>query len=183
MKPLLLKSSLLMILAAMPFSVWGYDFEDFHGIVFSPGVVFGQFESSESSTGGPDSLSLSFAKPFTPYFSLRADYANGVSGDDKAMKEEAGKLDVDYIWSAFGKFNYGSEWSQFYALLGYSYAGFQTDLDAESPYLYSTGSPSFGVGASMKIQQDTMMALEYISYVSGGDVDFSAFGVRFEQMF
>ena len=180
-----MKRFIVMALAVMPLTLWGYPLDDFHGIVFSPGVVFGQFESSDSSTGGLDSLSLSFAKPFTPYMSLRVDYANGVSGDGKAMKEENGKLDVDYIWSAFTKFNYGSEWSQFYGLLGYSYAGFQTDADPESEdaYLYSDSSPSWRVGTSMKVYDETMLSLEYISYISGGDVDFSAFGVRFELEF
>ena len=166
---------------AMASDLWGPN-----GLIFSPGVIFGQFESQDSSTATPNSLSLSFAKPFTHWFSLRLDYTNGVSGGESSFEGEDFKAEVDRIWSGFAKFNYGSEWSQYYLLAGVSQADFFAGQKNEPTYEYTQISPSFGVGASMKIEKKTMMALEYVSYMTGGmggDVNFSAFGVRFEQAF
>ncbi len=180
-----MKLPVLLALAVLSFPVLANERDedkDF-GLVFGPGIVFGSFESSDSSSAAPNSAVLTLEKPVNKNFTWRADYTFGIDGDDTTFSGLNYNVEVDRIFSGFMKLHFGSEWSQYYALIGFSKGEFSAHADYLPTYRYSDMSVSWGAGVGMKIDHKTMLSFEYVSYLAGGDVNFSGFGLRFMQEF
>ncbi|MAQ99988.1 MAG: hypothetical protein CMI00_05550 [Oceanospirillaceae bacterium] len=174
----------LLALAVLSFPALASDRDDKgFGLIFGPGIMFGSFSSPDSDSAAPNSVSLSLEKPVNKNFAWRADYAFGIDGDDTEFEGLTYNVEVDRIFSGFMKLHFGSEWSQYYALVGFSKGEFSAHADFLPAYRYSDMSLSWGAGVGMKVDHKTLMSLEYISYMAGGDVDFAGFGLRFTQEF
>ena len=180
-----MKLPVLLAFAVLSFPVLANERDEGRefGLLFGPGVMFGSFESEDSSSAAPNSATLTLEKPVNKNFSWRADYTFGIDGDDTTFDGLTYNVEVDRIFSGFMKLHFGSEWSQYYALVGFSKGEFSAHAQYLPSYRYSDMSLSWGAGAGMKIDHKTMLSLEYVSYVSGGEVSLSGFGLRFMQQF
>lgn len=148
---------------------------------FGTALQRGSYEESGVSTVNPTSIKFSAGKYITSNFAIEGQFMFGLSGDSTDVDGTDVELELKNAVSVFGKGELPINSSiTGYGLLGFTRGKLEVSAEFQGQKFSdseSESSLSYGFGTAVKLNKDTNLIAEYISYLDEDEFDYTSFNL------
>jgi hypothetical protein len=151
------------------------DAESYIGVQYAAGM----FSQEGLEDINPGALVVRFGEQISDGFSLEGRVGMGVGDDGIVVGNIETVIEVDTIVGVYGVGRVDiSDIGSVYGVIGFSRGEF-TILDTSSSFsaTFDDGGESYGLGVDINIGGSAVLNIEYMSYLSKTDFDYSALGL------